>query len=118
MARETRAVWAGRIGRWQRSGLTAERFAGREGINPRTLTFWKWKLGRLASDGAASDGPRTVRAEGTVGFVEVLRAAAGPAAPVPAFEVVVRPDGYRIGVAPGFDSATLGALLDVLEGRR
>ena len=118
MARETRAVWAGRIARWQRSGLTAERFAGREGINPRTLTFWKWKLGRLATDGPASDRPRAAREEGMVGFVEVLRAAAAPASPVPAFEVVVRPDGYRIGVALGFDGATLRALLDVLEERR
>jgi len=117
MARETRAVWAGRITRWQRSGLTAERFAGREGINPRTLTFWKWKLGRRATDGPASDGPRDPRGNGTVGFVEVLRAAATPASPAPAFEVVL-PDGYRIGVAPGFDGVTLRALLDVLEGRR
>jgi|CXWL01.1.fsa_nt_gi hypothetical protein len=117
MARETRAVWVGRIARWQRSGLTAERFAGREGINPRTLTFWKWKLGRQPTDHAASDGPRDPQGNGTVGFVEVLRATAAPTSPAPAFEVVL-PDGYRIGVAPGFDGATLRALLDVLEGRR
>jgi len=49
--------------------------------------------------------------------VEVLRAAATPASPAAAFEVVL-PDGYRIGVAPGFDGVTLRALLDVLEGRR
>ena len=117
MARETRAVWAGRIARWQRSGLTAARFAGREGINPRTLTFWKWKLGRQATDHAASDRPRDPRGNGTVGFVEVLRAAATPASPAPAFEVVL-PGGYRIGIAPGFDGITPRARLDVLEGRR
>ena len=92
-------------------------FATREGINPQTLTFWKWKLGRQATERAASDGPRDPRGNGTVGFVEVLRAAATPAAPAPAFEVVL-PDGYRIGVTPGFDGGTLRALLDVLEGRR
>ena len=117
MARETRVVWANRIARWQRSGLTAERFAGREGLNPRTLTFWKWKLGRLPTDRPASDGPHEPRRAGAVGFVEVLRAAATPASPAPAFEVVL-PDGYRIGIAPGFDGITLRALLDVLEGRR
>ena len=117
MARETRAVWASRIARWQRSGLTAGRFAGREGLNPRTLTFWKWKLGRLAPDRPASDSPHEPRRAGAVGFVEVLRAAAAPASAIPAFEVVL-PDGYRIGVAPGFDGVTLRALLDVLEGRR
>jgi transposase len=117
MARETRAVWADRIGRWRRSGLTAARFAAREGINPRTLTFWKWKLGRVATDHPASDGSRDPRRAGAGGFVEVLRAAASPAASVPACEVIL-PDGYRIGVVPGFDSATLRAVLDVLEGRR
>lgn len=113
MARETRAAWAGRITRWQRSRLTAAQFAAREGVNPRTLTFWKWKLGR----DRASDGPRDPGGDGTVGFVEVLRAATTPAAPAPAFEVVL-PDGYRIGVTAGFDGATLRALLDVLERRQ
>jgi hypothetical protein len=31
---------------------------------------------------------------------------------------VVLPSGVRIQVRPGFDSGTLGRLLDVLEGRR
>lgn len=114
MARETRAEWAGRITRWQRSGLTAAQFAAREGVNPRTLTFWKWKLGHGRR---ANDEPRDYGGDGTVGFVEVLRAATTPAAPAAAFEVVL-PGGYRIGIAPGFDGATLSALLDVLERRR
>src|SRR5438046_2889197 len=114
MARETRAVWASRVGRWQRSGLTAAGFAAREGVNPGTLTFWKWKLGH---DRRASDEPRDPGGDGTVGFVEVLRAAPTRAASAPAVELVL-PDGYRIGVAPGFDGATLRALLDVLEARR
>jgi hypothetical protein len=66
MARETRAAWAGRITRWQRSRLTAAQFAAREGVNPRTLTFWKWKLGR----DRASAGPRDPGGDGTVGFVD------------------------------------------------
>jgi hypothetical protein len=71
MARETRAAWAQRIERWQRGGLTAERFAAREGINPRTLAFWKWKLGcagRGATPPAARDGTDT----GRVPFVELV----------------------------------------------
>ena len=115
MAHETREAWARRVERWQRSRLTAERFASREGVNPRTLTFWKWKLGRADRDtrGTAKGGSR----EGErLAFVEVLRAAV-PAAPAPAFEVVV-PGGYRVSVGPGFDGATLRALLDVLEARR
>lgn len=115
MGRETRVAWARRIGRWHRSGLTAAAFAACEGVNPRTLTFWKWKLGH---DRRASDEPRDPGGDGTVGFVEVLRSATTtPAASAPAFELVL-PDGYRIGVATGFDGATLRALLDVLEARR
>ena len=116
MARETREVWARRVERWQRSRLTAERFAAHEGVNPRTLTFWKWKLGR-AERAAAGRAPGGASGEGRVGFVEVLRAATTTAVSAPAFEVML-PEGYRVGVAPGFDGGTLRALLDVLEGRR
>lgn len=115
MARETREAWARRVERWQRSRLTAERFAAHEGVNPRTLTFWKWKLSRPDRDapGAAKGGGREAE---RLAFVEVLRTAARTAS-VPVFEVVV-PGGYRVGVAPGFDGTTLRALLDVLEARR
>ena len=114
MARETREAWARRIARWQRSGLTAERFAAREGVNPRTLTFWKWKLGRdggNATPPPARDGGDT----GRVAFVELLGATVAAAAPP--FEVVLG-GGYRVSVAPGFDGAALRTLLDVLEARR
>lgn len=114
MGRETRAVWARRIGRWHRSGLTAAGFAAREGVNPRTLTFWKWKLGHARR---ASDQPGDPGGDGRVGFVEVLRAATPAASSAPAVELVL-PAGYRIRVAAGFDDATLRALLDVLEARR
>lgn len=43
MARETRAAWARRVERWQRSGLTADRFAEQEGLNARTPAYWKWR---------------------------------------------------------------------------
>jgi hypothetical protein len=76
------------------------------------LTFWKWKLGH---DRRASGEPRNRGGNGTVGFVEVLRAATTPASsPAPAVELVL-PGGYRIGLASGFDGATLRAVLDVLE---
>jgi hypothetical protein len=116
MARETRAIWAERITRWQRSGLTAARFAAREGINPRTLSFWKWKLGQAIAR-SARDEPRPPHRDGAVGFVEVVRAAAISAGPMPPLEVVL-PGGTRIHVAPGFDGTTLRALLAVLEAPR
>ncbi len=108
MARATRAQWATRIARWERSGLTAARFAEREGINPGTLSFWKWKLRQRAQTSSA----QRARAD-AVTFVEVL----GTAPTTTAIEVVL-PAGYRIAVPSGFDAATLRALLTVLEAAR
>jgi hypothetical protein len=116
MARETRAVWAQRVARWQRSRLPAARFAAREGVNPRTLTFWKWKLSRAAG-GADGGAPARAGTEAGVAFVEMLRAAVPAAAGAPALEVVL-PGGAHVRVGPGFDPATLRALLAVLEAPR
>jgi transposase len=40
----TKAEWAERVERWERSGLSAERFARREGYKPKQLYWWRWKL--------------------------------------------------------------------------
>ena len=118
MARETRAAWARRVERWQRSGLTAERFAEHEGVNARTLVFWKWRLKR---DGAARPAIGAVRRKAKrVAFVEFVApkpvAAPGETRSTP-IEVLL-PIGYRLRVAGGFERGTLTELLDVLEARR
>ena len=41
-----RAVWAKRVERWKESGLTAKEFATEIGVNPRTLSHWKWMLSK------------------------------------------------------------------------
>ena len=105
MGRETREAWAARVARWEESGLTAARFAARERVNVRTLRFWKWKL-RATLEPAATPAS-------AVTFVELV----GPPPSGPALEVVLAA-GYRIGVAPGFDVATLRTLLTVLEAPR
>src|SRR5882724_11292302 len=56
MGRESRATWARRVRRWTRSGLTAERFARREGVNAGTLSFWRWKL-RHGTPGGREQAP-------------------------------------------------------------
>jgi len=123
MRRETREAWGRRVERWKRSGLTAARFAAREGVNAGTLAFWKWKLGRDAGGDRRPDrGDGRGRGDKRVGFVEMVTATALPAPvtdarPAAAFEVVV-PGGYRVRIAPGFERAVLAELLDVLEGRR
>ena len=46
MAKTSREVWAKRVERWEASDLTAKEFAAELGVNPRTLSHWKWMLGK------------------------------------------------------------------------
>jgi hypothetical protein len=117
MAREPRAAWARRVERWRRSGLTAGRFAEQEGVNARTLVFWKWRLKRDRAAEVAI-GPRA-RGDKRVAFVEVVapRAASSGETRSTPIEVVL-PVGYRVRVAGGFERSALAEILDVLEARR
>ena len=107
MGRDTRATWAKRVERWRGSGLTAEEFAGEVGVNARTLTFWKWKLGQ------------TDRRERTpakrVEFVEVAppRTVAAATAPSDAIEVVLG-SGVVIRVPAQFDADGLRKIVAAL----
>lgn len=119
MARETRSAWARRVERWRRSGLTGDEFAEREGVNARTLAFWKWRLKR---DGADPSASKPMRRDGKrVAFVELMPTAPALSAASEtrgaSFEVVL-PIGYRVRIAPGFERNALAELLDVLEARR
>jgi len=106
MRRATRAIWAERVARWERSGLTAAAFATRAGVNPHTLTYWKWRL-------KTAGPPRPVGVE----FVEVVPPL--PRAPrVSAVVDVTNPAGYRLRVPDDVGCDRLRALLDVLEACR
>ncbi len=96
MARETRATWAARVARWTSSELTAAAFAARERINPRTLTYWRWRL----------------RADGTAALV-----VPEDARDTPAGVEIVLPAGYRVRLTEPVGAATLRTVLDVLEAR-
>ena len=108
MARETRATWAARVARWTSSGLTAAAFAARERINPRTLTYWRW---RLRADGATAL-PSARRA---APFVEVV--VPEVARDTPSGVEIMLPGGYRVRLTEPVVAATLRTVLDVLEAR-
>lgn len=111
MAREARAIWAARVARWQRSGVDAATFARRERCNPRTLTYWRWRLGKMAGRGLSRRPPSPA-----MSFVEVV---AAPSAGAPAVPVeVVLPAGYRIRLAADAPPALLHTVLAVLEAPR
>ena len=62
-----RDVWAQRVRRLEDSDLTTAKFAAELGINPRTLTYWKWRLGKEQR----SQSPRSPSANRNPTFVEV-----------------------------------------------
>jgi transposase len=94
------------VGRWQRSGLGADEFAEREGVNPRRLVWWRWKL-------RAAPPPATPE----VRFlpVHVVDSASGPSGAGVALEVVL-PNGRVVRVAPGFNPAMLESVLSIASG--
>jgi transposase len=123
MGRTSREIWAKRVARWKDSGLTATAFATQVGISANSLSWWKWRLGSEVRSPAAKPRRPTRSAPGSpavtkqvtlspLTFVEM-------AAPIAtdALEVVMASTVF-VRVHPGFDEATLGRLLDVLERRR
>lgn len=44
--RRSRGEWCALVSAWARSGDPAEVFAAARGLNPGTLTWWRWKLGQ------------------------------------------------------------------------
>ena len=46
--REKPAVWEERVEAQRRSGMTIKAYAAKIGVNPNTLSGWRWKLRRRA----------------------------------------------------------------------
>lgn len=98
------AQWAERVQRWQQSGLTAEHFGRREGLDPRQLRWWKWSLGKRA---AGSEGASVTS------FLPV-RVVAAPTAAPSAVEIVLG-NGRRVRVLGPVDPGLLAAVLEAAE---
>jgi len=111
--RTRREEWARHVHRWRRSGLTAREFASSVGINPSTLTYWAWRLGRDA--GGRTPRKRSVpsKPKTPTSFVEIL----GEAIPDGRFELELA-GGRRLRIPARFDRSALEQLLAVLEDRR
>ena len=79
-----------------------------EGVKEKTLSFWRWKLGRsLAKPRRRAPS----RKQAPVDFVEVV--ADGKASRTTPMEVVV--ERQRVRISCGSDAA-LGRVLDALKG--
>jgi hypothetical protein len=118
-SRVAREEWAKRVERWRDSGLPCAEFAAELGINPRTLTYWRYILRKEARGEkrtwprrkpAASKTPRAPAAVAvTAPFIEVQAATRASQ-----FELELR-SGRRLSVARDFDASALRRLLEVLE---
>jgi hypothetical protein len=111
MKRNTHKEWAARIDRWAASGLDAEAFAQREGVNINTLRNWKWQLATERRRRAAAE-ERAVTEAPQMAFVELAPVREEPSLP---FEVSLR-GGARIVVPPKFDPVALRELVSALGG--
>lgn len=116
MARETRKKWAELVARWERSGLTANQFAGEAKINAGTLQYYKWLIGRDSRIAAR----KRAQAETRTGFVEVR---AGDLAKPEVSSAddrieVVLASGTRVVVGSGFDDGAFRKVVAALEAPR
>jgi hypothetical protein len=122
-ARVRREEWAKRVERWGESGLTCAEFAAELGINARTLTYWKWVLGKEARgerrtwpkrQGRSSSAPKAAKATATEssGLIEIQ-----VASPSDARIELELCGGRRLRIPAGFDAKGLKQLLDLLEAR-
>jgi transposase len=118
MDEAAREIWTKRVERWKDSGLTAKEFAAEMGLRAQTLMWWQWRLsggtprkrGRRTPP-AASRAIAKAATPSPLSFIEMTASVLEP------LEVVFS-STLRVRVPVGFDDATLGRLLDVLERRR
>lgn len=101
MKAATEQRWRAHVTAWAKSGLTCKAYAAKVGINSRTLTWWKSKLGE---------------AETPASFVEVTSQVAAMAGPdCGGVELVVGRVVVRLRGRVEADA--LVRVLDVLEAR-
>jgi len=98
----TRAEWMDLVRRSERSGLDLAKFARREGIKPKQLYWWRWRL-RSSSELAAPAKPE---------FLPVRVVTSTPQPAATPIEIAL-PNGRLVRVRPGFDPATLERVLAI-----
>ena len=101
MKAATESRWRAHVTAWTRSGLTCKAYAAKARVNPRTLTWWKSKLGEAVASASFVEVTSQIAAtaDAEMGMVEL---AVG--------RVVMRVRG-RV------DVDALTRILDVLEAR-
>jgi transposase-like protein len=102
-------VWRDAIRRWHSSGQTIRGFCRQRGLSEAAFHAWRRTIARRDERAVPAASP-----ERRPTFVP-LRATPPPAAPAAAPLELVLGAGRVVRVSPGFDAATLQALLAALE---
>ena len=106
------ALWRERILEWVESGLAQVEFCREHGLSLDEFRRYRTRLSRPAKAAPRQRSKRCTRAGPA--FVEVtVSEATEPEVPALAVQLA---NGRSISVRPGFDRATLVALVAVLEG--
>jgi len=111
--RETAATWAKRVREWKASGETSEKFSESREFSAGGLRHWAYRLRQTKRREPRPAALRLVRVDRAP--VQGPPPAAGDGRTAARLHVEVA--GTRVAVAPGFDRATLAAIIDVLEQR-
>lgn len=108
---ERAKIWEKRVAVWRASGESAARYCAARGYTAQSL--WRWAK--------RFDAQRNAPTSSAMQLVRVDRVIASPTPPTvietSAARLHVELGALRVAIAPGFDRATLVALLDVLEPR-
>ena len=97
---ERRSYWQDHVEQWQHSGLTQVAYCRQQGLKVAQFSYWKKRLRPAPSPGTTG---------GAADFIAVQMAGASAAL------VVVLNEHLRVEVRPGFDSATLRAVVQALS---
>ena len=102
--------------RWKKSGQATAAFAAEIGVNPRTLAYWRWKLGRDAERRSErrepTRRPRSQKRTPSIQLVELI-APENESNPGEAFEVICA-NGVRVRVPARFEAESLSQLLAIV----
>jgi hypothetical protein len=113
-------VWSRRIDAWRASGLKSEDFCAGGEFAAGLLRHWAWRLGKTRRRRSGKDLAASPSAQVQLARVVRVRTPSALAADAPVAAPVglhVEVGRVRVVVPPTFDTATLSAVLDVLERR-
>jgi hypothetical protein len=106
--RKSRAEWSRIVEGLEASGMSAKEYARQHRLNLENLRWWRSMLRRRArDDNDRSPPPMMIVALRPIPAVAVARRAS----------ISIHAGGVRVSVMPGFEPATLSAVLEVLERR-